>query len=177
MAEATSTAFPVRTWGRSGTALARAGQRFVATRAGSWVVRTMVPFDRWLLLRSKGRFTALGPFGIPMLVLTTTGSRSGRPRTTPLVCLPDGDAVWVAGSNFGLQRHPAWSGNLLAHPEATVAVGGQTIPVLARLLDGAARQRAWEQFVAVGGPYRVYASRTDRTIRVFALTRRDDERG
>lgn len=177
MADATSTTFPVRTWGRPDTALARAGQRFVATRAGSWVVRTMVPFDRWLLVRSGGRFTALGPFGTPMLLLTTTGSHSGRPRTTPLVCLPDGDAVLVAGSNFGQQHHPAWSANLLAHPEATVAVGGQTIPVLARSLDGSARQRAWERFMAVGRPYRVYEGRTDRTIRVFSLSRRDDERG
>ncbi len=171
MAAPTSTSFPVQAWGRPDTRLAQAGQRVVATRAGSRLVRALVPLDRRVLLATNGRCTALGPFGTPMLLLTTTGSRSGRARTTPLVYLSDGPAVLVAGSNFGQERHPAWSANLLARPEATVSIGGEAIAVRARLLDGDERRRAWARFVAAGRPYRAYEDRTDRTIRVFSLER------
>jgi deazaflavin-dependent oxidoreductase (nitroreductase family) len=149
--------------------VARAGHWLVGTSVGSWLVRTMVPVDRWMLTRSGGRYTALGPFGVPLLLLTTTGARSGQPRTTPLVYLLEGDRLLLAASNFGQARHPAWSANLLAHPEATVVIGGRSFAVRARLLDAAERQAAWERFEELARPYRVYGTRTDRTIRVFAL--------
>lgn len=162
--------FPDARWGSDRGPVAAAGRRFVGTAAGSALVRSLVPLDRRLLARSGGRYTVLGPFGVPLLLLTTTGATSGRPRTTPLVFLRHGNSILLAGSNFGRQRHPGWSTNLLAHPEAEVTVAGQRIPVRARLLDGAERERAWEQFRAAG-PYGVYEQRTARTIRVFRLDR------
>ena len=164
--------FPDVRWGKSHTDLARAGQRFVGTRPGSWTVRTLVPVDRWVLTKSQGKFTALGPFGSPLLLLTATGAKSGLPRTTPLVYLLDGDRILVVGSNFGQEHHPAWSTNLLAHPDATVTIGGITYPVHARLLDGDERIAGWHKFEEAARPYQVYGTRTDRTMRVFALSRR-----
>jgi deazaflavin-dependent oxidoreductase (nitroreductase family) len=140
-------------------------------------VRAVVPLDRWVLERSGGRFTALGPFGTPLLLLTTTGARSGAPRTTPLLYLHDGDRILLAASNFGQGRHPAWSANLLACPRAVVAIGGERIAVVARLLEGEERDLAWRRFEEAARPYRAYGDRTDRTIRLFSLERADTEEG
>jgi deazaflavin-dependent oxidoreductase (nitroreductase family) len=164
--------FPEVAWGRRGTAPSRVAHRLAGTAGGSWLIRTLVPVDRWLLHRSAGRYTVLGPFGTPLLLLTTTGARTGQPRTTPVVYVTDGDGVLLAASNFGRAGHPAWSTNLLAHPAATVAVGGRTVPVTAQLLEGDARDRAWHRFTDLATTYDVYRSRTDRTIRMFRLARR-----
>jgi len=159
-------------WGRRGTAPARAAQRLAGTVGGSWLIRTLVPVDRWLLSATQGRYTVLGPFGTPLLLLTTTGARSHQPRTKPLVYVVDGDHVLLAASNFGQARHPAWSANLLAQPEATVVIGGRVVAVTARLLEGQDRDRAWARFEDLATTYRVYRSRTDRDIRVFRLDAR-----
>ena len=155
--------------------MARAAQRAVATSVGSRLVRALVPLDRWVLMRTQGRFTALGPFGSPLLLLSVTGATTGRERTTPLVYLLDGDWILVTGSNFGQQQHPAWSTNLIAHPDARVTIAGTSYLVHAELLEGEERQRGWEAFEEAARPYRVYGSRTDRTFRVFALSRRTEE--
>jgi deazaflavin-dependent oxidoreductase (nitroreductase family) len=166
----TAPAFPERRWGRDDLALARLGRRFVGTPAGSALARRLVPWDRRLLAVTGGGRTVLGPFGVPLLLLTTTGRRTGRPRTTPLVYLSEGDRLLVAASNFGGPAHPAWSENLVARPRATVTLAGLELPVTAAVLDGPARERAWSRFEALG-PYGVYRQRTERTIRVFALDR------
>jgi deazaflavin-dependent oxidoreductase (nitroreductase family) len=166
-------AFPEFRWGRSDSTAAQVAQWFVSTRFGTWVMRAMVPLDRQVLLRSGGRYSAFGPIGAPLLVLTTTGSRSREPRTTPLLYLIESDEILIAGSNFGRERHPAWSTDLMAQPEAEVTFAGEDISVKARLLSGSERERAWERFCDAARPYRVYAARTDRMIRVFALTRSD----
>jgi len=167
--------FPDVRWGRSNTKLARAGQWLVSTSVGSWVVRTMVPLDRWVLTRSGGRFTALGPFGTPLLVLETTGARSGAARSTPLVYLLDGDRILVVGSNFGQEHHPAWSTNLLKTPRAHVTIAGVRYPVTATMLEGPERAEGWAMFEEAARPYRAYGSRTTREIRVFSL-RADEQR-
>src|SRR3712207_2304310 len=100
--------FPDVRWGRDGSRLGRPAAAFAATRLGSWLLRTATPLDRRLLLRSRGRFTVLGPIGAPTLLLTTTGAKSGRPRTSPLLYWRDGGCLHVVGSNFGQAHHPAW---------------------------------------------------------------------
>jgi len=77
-----------------------------------------------------------GPPIAPVLMLTTTGRRSGAPRTTPLLYAQDGEDLVIVGSNWGQQHHPAWSANLLAHPEAEVQVGRHS-----RQVRGWARRR------------------------------------
>jgi deazaflavin-dependent oxidoreductase (nitroreductase family) len=162
--------FPDVRWGRERAWLRGPVTAFSSSRPGSWLIRTLTPLDRAVLLRSKGRRTVLGPIGAPTLLLTTTGRKSGLPRTTPLLYARDADALVVVGSNFGQQHHPAWTGNLIAHPEATVLMGGQEVPVRAELLSGDAAAAGYAAMVAVAATYTEYRNRTDRDIRVFRLT-------
>jgi deazaflavin-dependent oxidoreductase (nitroreductase family) len=164
------TEIPDVRWGSSAGLFARVGSRFASTPFGSWTIRSLMPLDRKLLLRTNGRRTVLGPLGAPILLLETTGRRSGQPRLSPLLFARDGDNVVVVGSNFGQAHHPAWSGNLLAEPSATVVVGGQRIPVTATLLEGDAAAAAYEEMVELTPVYASYRGRTDRHIRVFRLT-------
>jgi deazaflavin-dependent oxidoreductase (nitroreductase family) len=164
------TEIPDVRWGGSDSRLARFVMRFGATRLGSWSIRTLMPLDRRLLLRSNGRFTLLGPVGAPVLLLETTGRKSGQTRVSPLLFARDGDSIVVVGSNFGQQHHPAWTGNLLAKPEAVAVVGGRRIPVSARRLEGDEAEAAYQKMVAIAETYSAYRGRTEREIRVFRLT-------
>jgi deazaflavin-dependent oxidoreductase (nitroreductase family) len=130
----------------------------------------MTPVDRRVLIRSNGRRTMLGPIGAPTLLLETVGRKSGQPRISPLLFARDGSSVIVVGSNFGQQHHPAWTGNLLAHPDAVVVTGGQRIPVRATLLEGDEAEAAYQKMVDIAVTYAAYRGRTDRQIRVFRLT-------
>jgi deazaflavin-dependent oxidoreductase (nitroreductase family) len=129
----------------------------------------MVPVDTWIQRRTGGRLTVIGRHGLPSLLLTTTGRRTGQPRTVPLLYLPDGDRYVVIASNWGQQHHPAWSGNLLANPEATVSVDGRETAVRARLADPAERERLWPAITRVWPAYDTYVERSGRDIRVFVL--------
>ena len=166
------TDFPDVRWGSENSPLRRPAIKIASTRAGAWLLRTATPLDRRLLLRTHGRFTVLGPVGAPTMLLETTGARTGQPRVTPLIYVRDGDRLIVVGSNFGQATHPAWSGNLIKNPDAVVIMGGQRIPVRAELLDGRAAEDGYRQLSELAEAYAVYRSRTDRRIRVFALTRR-----
>lgn len=166
---------PNEAWGSSDSVLARVMGRFAATKPGSWTVRKLMPLDRKLMLSSDGRRTVLGPIGAPTMLLETTGRKSGQPRLSPLLFARDGSqesgtAIIVVGSNFGQQHHPAWTGNLLAAPEAVAIVRGRRIPVTAELLAGAEADAAYALMINVVDVYSTYKGRTDREIRVFRLT-------
>lgn len=163
--------FPDVRWGSESSRLRKPATAFASTRAGSWLVRTLTPLDRRILTRTRGKYTVLGPIGAPTLLLTTTGAKSGQPRTSPLLYCRDGDRLLVIGSNFGQAHHPAWTANLRAHPDAVVTIGGVDVPVVAQQLAGDERQRAIDGFIAMTGVYAAYLKRTDRDIRVFALER------
>ncbi|HEY8489862.1 MAG TPA: nitroreductase/quinone reductase family protein [Dehalococcoidia bacterium] len=79
----------------------------------------------------------------PLLLLTTTGARSGRPHTTPLMYLPDGGRFLVFASVMGAPRHPDWYRNLVANPSVSVEVDGRALPATAAVLDGPERERLW----------------------------------
>jgi len=128
--------------------------------------------DRWVLERSSGRLTAAGPPLFPTMVLTTTGARSGEPRKVALVYYPDGDGALVVASNFGRERHPAWSANLLAHPEAEVVADGGRWSARARLLAAEEKAARWPELAAHMPAWDGYTEVTDRDLRVFALERR-----
>lgn len=164
------TEIPDVRWGHSDGVLGRAATRIASTRVGSWLVRTMMPLDRKVLLRTDGRRTLLGPIGAPTLLLETTGRKSGERRLSPLLFARDGRSAIVVGSNFGQEHHPAWTANLLAEPSAVVVVGGRRIPVRATLLDGEEAEAAYRKMIEVTSVYQVYRGRTDRRIRVFRLT-------
>lgn len=165
--------FPDVRWGSDDSRLRGPAIRFASTGFGSWLIRTMAPLDRRLLQRTGGRYTVLGPIGAPTVLLETVGAKSGRARTCPLLFVRDGYRLIVAGSNFGQDSHPAWSGNLLKNPDATVIMGGQRIPVRAQLLAGDEAEAAYRLMSQLAEVYSVYRTRTNRMIRVFALSRTD----
>jgi deazaflavin-dependent oxidoreductase (nitroreductase family) len=164
------TEIPDVRWGSPDSALSRWADRFASTKPGSWLVRTMMPLDRRVLVRTGGRRTVLGPIGAPALLLETVGRKSGQTRVSPLLFARDGNSVIVVGSNFGQAHHPAWTANLIAHPDAVAVAGGRRIPVRATLLDGDEAEAAYQKMVAVASTYAAYRGRTDRQIRVFRLT-------
>jgi deazaflavin-dependent oxidoreductase (nitroreductase family) len=164
--------FPDLRWGSENSKLRRPMIWFASTHVGSWVVRTLTPLDRYVIERSHGRYTALGPLGAPTMLLTTTGAVSGQSRTTPLLFARDGDDIVVAGSNFGQDHHPAWSKNLLVHPDAIATVGGKAVPVTAELLKGDEALAGFDKMIEVVPVYAEYKNRTDRAIRVFRIRAR-----
>jgi deazaflavin-dependent oxidoreductase (nitroreductase family) len=144
----------------------RLGHRRWFAAAGKF----LMPLDRRLIRLTRGRFSVTGwRTAPPTLLLTTRGRRSGLLRERPLLYARDGEAYVVLGSNWGQAQHPAWSGNLLAEPAATVVVDGETIAVRAVPLEGAERDRVWSLLLRVWPAYRAYDARSGRTLRVFRL--------
>ena len=105
-----------------------------------------------------------------MLLLTTTGAKSGQKRTSPVVTTRDGDTYVIIASKAGAPTHPDWYHNLLANPRATIEVGADTIEVEAAPAQGAERQRLWDQQVALMPNFADYATMTTREIPVVVLT-------
>ena len=105
----------------------------------------------------------------PVLLLTTTGRRSGEPRTVPVVYLEDGGRISVIGSNAGHGRTPAWSLNLQADPEAEIEVGRRHQRVRARIAAGEERTELWRKHVEQYSGFDEYEARTDRDIALFVL--------
>ena len=163
--------FPENRWGNPDSALSRIAAKFAATQPGSWTIRKLTPLDRAVMERTGSRYTVLGPLGLPTLLLTTTGRKSGQPRVSPLLYLHDGDRIALVGSNFGQEKHPAWTTNLLANPRAKVTLAGQTIDVVATALTGPERDDYYRRFEAMLEVYSAYKGRTGREIRVFILER------
>ena len=105
----------------------------------------------------------------PVLLLTSTGRRSGLARTAPVVFLRDGQNVVVIGSNAGNAKAPAWSYNLQANPDAIIEIGGQRSSVRARLADGDERARLWKAMNDQYAGFEDYRRRTERDIALFVL--------
>ena len=110
--------------------------------------------------------------GVPLLLLTTTGARSGQRRTQPVTYLPDGDRLIIFATKRGLPTNPDWYYNLLAHPEATVEVGTEAFDVTAVVLTGEERDRLYARQVERAPVFAEYQAKTTRTIPVIALQRR-----
>jgi deazaflavin-dependent oxidoreductase (nitroreductase family) len=158
--------------------MASAGVRLVqkvsSTRGFAKIAPHVVPaLDRAVHRLTRGRYL-LSTQMLPGVILTSTGAKSGLPRRTPLACMPEEDGRgWIlVGSNFGRTGHPAWTHNLLAHPDASISWKGQDIPVTARLLTGEERAATWKALLAFWPPYATYQARVTREIRLFRLTRR-----
>lgn len=109
-------------------------------------------------------------YGLPGCVLHTTGAKSGQPRSNPLLYARDGDDFIVVGTNFGQPKHPAWTGNLKAHPEAAIEVAGVTLPVTAHLIEGTEWDQLFGRLVQIYPGYALYLERRgDLPPRLFRL--------
>ena len=143
------------------------------TPVGVWLSKVLASrIDPWIYRRSGGRFTSLGPVVVPQLVLTTRGRKSGQERDAQLAYTELDGVVYVVASNFGGERHPAWSYNLQADPEAVMHLGDESIPVRAEPLDDAEKEAVWPRLCDNIPNYAKYRERTERNIRVYRLRTR-----
>ncbi|MDQ3953585.1 MAG: nitroreductase family deazaflavin-dependent oxidoreductase [Actinomycetota bacterium] len=146
----------------------RPASRFTSTRWGrnlaAWIY---TPLDKLAYRITRGR-RGLSPPGA-VLLLTTTGRKTGEPRRVPVLYLHDEERLWVVASNYGQQRHPAWSANLLANPDATVTIRGEERAVRARLASDDEKRSLWPRLLQLYPAWKAYSSWTDRSFRVFCL--------
>ena len=110
--------------------------------------------------------------GRPLLLLTTTGAKSGQRHTTPTMYLRDGDRLLVFASKAGAPTSPDWYHNLLAHPEVTVEVGAETYQAIATSLTGEERDRLYAKQAELYTQFADYQKKTTRKIPVVALERK-----
>jgi F420H(2)-dependent quinone reductase len=138
---------------------------------GRAVARSFLRTAVWLYRRSGGKIGGTMR-GAPVLLLTTTGRKSGRPWTVPLMYQTDGARWVIIASNAGSPRHPAWWFNLRSRPEATVQIGRQAYPVTAVEAAGEERERLWRRMADMYKGYDGYARKTTRRLPVVVLQRR-----
>ena len=144
-------------------------EQFVMSRLGYQYLRHVAPrIDKVVIPRTGGKLSSTGLNKVGLL--TSIGAKSGQRRTQPLAFIDDGDGLLAIGSNYGQAHHPAWSHNLLAHPECEVEFRGPPAPYRAELRTGDEHERAWSTIVDFYAGYAKYAaSAAPREIRVFRL--------
>jgi deazaflavin-dependent oxidoreductase (nitroreductase family) len=150
----------------------RALVRLAASRPGAWVyVNILTHIDRLILPATRGHIsTAVGTsFHRHIVIVTTTGARTRKPRVVPLLALLDHSAVVLVASRGGHRRHPSWYHNLRAHPVATVMAHGQTKQYRAREAQAAERADLWRRVVEFYPGYAAYQRRTARRVPVMIL--------
>ncbi len=150
----------------------RAVQRLAATRGAAWALsRLLTPVDRLVLRLTMGRMTAAGLLaGVPVITVTTTGARTGLPRSSPLVGIPLDASLAIVGTNFGQRRTPDWVRNLEADPGAEVTYRTATVPVQARPPTEGEYELVFQRAIGLYPGYGDYRERvTGRAIRVFVL--------
>lgn len=137
-----------------------------STVMSRFLKRTVPPLDRVLLKASRGWLaTALQP----VVLMETTGARSGLRRETVTLCMPVGQDLALVGSNWGKEADPAWVHNIRANPDVYVTFRGYRGPAHARELKGPERKQMWESAVRYNPHYAVYQDKVSRTIPVILL--------
>lgn len=149
-----------------------------STQPVVWVLaRTLHHVDRIVLKISAGKHTAATILaGLPIVTVTTTGSKSGKPRPVPLIALPDGDKLVFIASNWGQRAYPGWYHNMIAHPQVTIACGGQSNQYKVHEAAGLERESYWARAVELYTGYAAYAKRVgDRHIPVMVCVPLEEE--
>jgi F420H(2)-dependent quinone reductase len=135
------------------------------------LAKTFAGLHTTVIRRSKGRFG--GTFKkAPVLLLTTTGAKSGKERTVPLLYLRDGQDLAVVASYGGDDRSPAWFHNLTANPEVSAEFEGQTQQLRASVADAGTKARLWPELIKMYKTYDNYQQKTEREIPVVLLSPR-----
>jgi deazaflavin-dependent oxidoreductase (nitroreductase family) len=124
------------------------------------------------LTRGRLRRSWLLAAGQPVLALTTTGRRTGLPRTTAVACFTHGDDLVLAGMNLGMPHNPRWALNLDANPEATIEIRGHTIPVTATQATGDEAAELWQRWLELQPSADAFRQLAGRAIPLFVLKRR-----
>lgn len=137
------------------------------------VIKVMSQANTWLYQRTGGRVGGNWRVGsaltapVPVCLLTTTGRKSGEPRTVPLLHLPEGDRVLLVASQGGLPKHPQWYRNILADPDVTIQVGRRRRSMTAREATPAERAELWPRLVDRYADFASYQANTSRVIPVI----------
>ena len=158
-------------------------QKIASSQAGAWVMRRILHHIDRLVFRLSGRRATFTSWlaGVPVVMVTTRGARSGLPRSLPLMCIgrdPASGTFALVASNFGQHPYPAWYYNLKADPHATCNLRGQTDAYLAREAVDAEYERYWQlaQGAYLGFPlYKARASH--RRIPIMVLSPQREEAG
>jgi deazaflavin-dependent oxidoreductase (nitroreductase family) len=167
-------AMPVRSFDDA-NAFHRMMRRFVATKVGVALLRpTAHHLDKLVAKLTGGKQSLTGiAGGIPAVILTTTGAKSGAPRTVAVFGIPHPDGLGLIASNFGGAKHPAWYHNLKANPEATVSIEGDTWQATARPATPRERDEIWAKGVELYPGWTKYEARAgERHIEAFILSRK-----
>ncbi|HKV22427.1 MAG TPA: nitroreductase/quinone reductase family protein [Mycobacterium sp.] len=147
-------------------------EKFARMPVGDWYMKKVAPrLDPPLLRLTGGRVSSVYP--VPIMLLTTTGAKTGQPRTLPLLYVTDGDHLILIASNYGRTSHPAWYRNLVANPRAEVLAGAWSGTYTAsEITDPAERDRAWDLALDMYAGYGDYEGRAgDRRIPLIRLDR------
>jgi deazaflavin-dependent oxidoreductase (nitroreductase family) len=168
-----NTAVPVRSFADANV-FHRAIRTMAVTKAGRLLFRpTAHRLDQLVSKLTGGKRSFAGiAAGLPAVILTTTGAKSGKPRTVALLGIPHPDGVAVVATNYGVAKHPAWYHNLKANPAATVTIEGDTWDATARLATPGERDEIWAKGVEIfPGLTKEQAWAGDRHIEAFVLKR------
>lgn len=141
-------------------------------RIASPLIRAMSAANTWVYRLSGGRVGGRFLRGAPVLLLTTIGRKSGRPRTAPLLYVEDGDELVIVASKGGMSQHPVWFLNLEANPDVEVELGSTRRRMRARRASDEEKAKLWPRLVAMYRDYDDYQARTDRNIPVVILAPR-----
>jgi len=134
------------------------------------VIKLMTAANTWIYRLTGGRLGGRFLRGAPVCLLTTTGRKSGEPRTVALLYLEDGRDVIVVASKGGMARNPLWYGNLAANPEVTLQVGSETRRMRAVRVSEEEKQALWPRLVAMYRDFDDYQGRTTCNIPVVRHT-------
>jgi deazaflavin-dependent oxidoreductase (nitroreductase family) len=150
-------------------AVARFSRTLFFRRVGPTI---MPPLERVMTVLTRGRVQLSGLL-VPSLVLHSIGAKSGIERDTTLMYCPEPHGrILITGSNFARDTHPAWTSNLLAHPDAAVSVKGRRVDVRAQLVGDDERDAVWAYIERQWPGYRGYERASGRVLRIFRLTPR-----
>lgn len=150
----------------------RALQTVASTRPGAWTFsKTLRHIDRFVTWATRGRTTAPEVLAaMPVILVTTTGAKTGKRRTSPLAGVPVDGNLAIVGTNFGGERTPGWYHNLRADPEAEVGYRGRTARATAREAEGEERDRILDRADGVYTGFSKYQDRIeDREVHVMVL--------
>jgi deazaflavin-dependent oxidoreductase (nitroreductase family) len=141
-------------------------------RIANAVIKPMSKAHIWAYRLSGGRIGGRFLRGAPVMLLTTMGRKSGKPRTAPVLYLRDGENVVVVASKGGMRHHPLWYQNLEANPEVEIEIGGSRTKMMARRANDNEKSALWPKLVEMYRDFEDYQARTDRNIPVVILSPR-----
>ena len=141
-------------------------------KIGSVLIKILSALTNWAYRATGGKIGGKFRRGAPVMLVTTTGRKSGKPRTVPLIYLEDGGDLVIVASKGGMSHHPAWYRNLEANPDVEVEIGSERRQMRARRASDEEKAELWPRLTQIYRDYDDYQARTDRNIPVVVLSPR-----